>query len=123
MRNEISMPQQWRTTCESVNSHENWGPVGRCDAKRRSQSMAAQLEPAVVDAALEQENLTQENIASNPTSASRRRNVESITASHSNSDMPVRIDLVQSISSQLAMIEAQREQLQQMLNEAISDRQ
>ncbi len=104
MRNEIPLSQDWRTVRTRSMHQDGWWSKGRRTEAPQAKRGATRLEPEVVDAVLEQEAVT--------VAAAEMGTVRETTK------VPTSTDFVKSLSTQLAMLEAQRQQLQQMLNEA-----
>jgi len=100
MREEISGAKQWR-----LSPHGGAG-VGSSWASRRCRS---QLPAELVDAAFEEETGR-----ARPVRGSRRDLPRELPSGKS----PGRPDIVESLSTQLAMLEMQREQLQKLLDDA-----
>lgn len=113
MREDISEPQHWR------HSNRVGSVAGAYWSARRQAS--APLSPEAVDAAFADESIRVEPIRGSrrdPVSDSATDVLEPSRASAQNDGS----DLVQSISAQLAMLEAQREQLQRLLAQAQDSR-
>jgi hypothetical protein len=99
MREEISEPQHWRICSAGSTSAVNSWAGHRCQHD---------LPVEAVDAAFKEETTR-----ITPARASQR----DLTARTEGERSPSRLDIVQSLSAQLVMLEAQREQLQKLLDE------
>lgn len=95
MREEISEPQHWRTRSGNTSASNSW------TVRRHQHKLPAEA----IDAAFEDETTSV-----SPVRGSRR----DATGENATS----RPDIIQSLSTQLALLEAQREQLQKLLDEA-----
>ena len=111
MREEISEPQQWRSRTRSESSSEH-----RRNTSKAARSVVA-LPVDAVDAAFADELTIVE-----PARGSRRDpNAESRSDSAQNDSQTKSVghaELLQNLSVQLAMLDAQREQLQRLLAQA-----
>ncbi len=111
MREEISEPQHWR----SHTGNDSWSARRRIAA--HATGTIASLPAEVVDAAFADESSSVEPIRGSRRDLATPNGVE--LASVAGQDTSVSCpDLVQSLSTQLDMLEAQRAQLQRLLDQA-----
>ena len=112
MRDEISEPQQWRSSRQRNSGAKNVWVARRKASVQTSETMPT-LAGDVVDAAF-----ADESIALEPVRGSRRDLASDENASQISTGQPTEsAHLLQDISAQLAMLQTQQEHLQKLLDQ------
>lgn len=109
MREEMSEPQQWRSSrLSGAEQNSSW--TVRRKASERTQESTPALANEAVDAAFADESIVMESVR-----GSRRDLVTQ--GSNASAKTPGSDNLLQDISTQLAMLQTQQEHLQQLLDQ------